>query len=309
MPLYSTLPLKGEYPTQTNTHRPWSPVHGTNDHNHNHQQEVSDSSFEVFGIADYEATLRDRDQGPSLLLSPRTVDIVVRDRVLPTRSTPALIARPLQQQPSTPTYASPTNSRPYVSPWVPLSDNSYQPAPSYTSHAQWPLQNGASTSSHTPTRHDLSSERVDVMEFPAWSRPWFEKNTSSQPSQSPVAFSPSINSQYGASTPHSAMKHHGTFVPWAGDINESSPYVSQEVKEARMRALQDEFGKDTEESFEGRDIVGGIDAKGNIVTDSPRKRATTRFCQVLLVVGIVISSLYAAIVSSHSIRLDKDLNE
>ena len=76
-----------------------------------------------------------------------------------------------------------------------------------------------------------------------------------------------------------------------------------------MRALQDEFGKDTEEPFEGRDVVGGIDAKGNIVTDSPRKRATTRFCQVLLVVGIVISSLYAAIVSSHSIRLDKDLNE
>lgn len=53
----------------------------------------------------------------------------------------------------------------------------------------------------------------------------------------------------------------------------------------------DEFLDDS-----GKPLIGSVDAKGNLVTQGPRKRAALRFLQVLLAAVAATPSIYAAIV-------------
>jgi hypothetical protein len=62
--------------------------------------------------------------------------------------------------------------------------------------------------------------------------------------------------------------------------------------------LQEEFGKTNDAAVIEEDIltIGGVNKKGNIVTDGPRRRAFARGLEGLLALGVVIASLYGAIV-------------
>ena len=89
------------------------------------------------------------------------------------------------------------------------------------------------------------------------------------------------------------------FVPWGSDPLEADAPVDPETKEERMRMLQAEFGgrnvgRPTDEDDER---VGGVNNKGKLVTEGPKKRLTVRCIQVLLLIAACISSVYTGLVS------------
>jgi hypothetical protein len=50
---------------------------------------------------------------------------------------------------------------------------------------------------------------------------------------------------------------------------------------------------------DGKPLIGTVDAKGQLITQGPKKRTATRFVQVLLALAAGVPSIYAALVSCH----------
>lgn len=98
-------------------------------------------------------------------------------------------------------------------------------------------------------------------------------------------------------------------LPWSGETPSSGPPVDAEVKEERLRMLQREFGDDKArggrkagygaEEIEPA-VVGSVNAKGQLVTEGPRKRVAMRLLQGLLALGSGVSSIYGAVVRNCS---------
>jgi hypothetical protein len=92
-------------------------------------------------------------------------------------------------------------------------------------------------------------------------------------------------------------------LPWNGDPPSYGPPVDHEVKEQRLRLLQREFGskiKKWQVTDDGEDgeppMIGSVDAKGNLVTQGPKKRVAVRVMEGLLALGSGASAIYAALV-------------
>ena len=317
MQQYSSLPLD-DYPSNSLSRRPWSPIHDSNANRY--QREASEPSFEALDLADYAATLRDRNdahrvftpKASSLPCSPRTDTRFHLDQPSTPQTASFLSSRtPIRSPPiRLSVHDSPLRSQSHLSlSTFPNGSPLRQSLPSCTSGAPWSVTNGYLASDRSmPGKYDIGSEGVDMADFPAWSRPWFSKNVlQHDPSHFSTAGTPSLTSHHGSLVPGSDAYSHPKLLPWTGEADlaeASSPYVSPEVKEARMRALHEEFGKNVGPIEDEGDPIGGIDRKGGLVTDGPRKRASARVSQGLLALGAVIASLYAAVVSSRRCSSD-----
>jgi hypothetical protein len=64
--------------------------------------------------------------------------------------------------------------------------------------------------------------------------------------------------------------------------------------------LQREFGSKANNRTGGEEepVIGGVDQRGNLVTQGPKKRAVVRIVEGLLASGSGASAIYAAVVRS-----------
>lgn len=69
--------------------------------------------------------------------------------------------------------------------------------------------------------------------------------------------------------------------------------------------LEKEFGHNGIDSLviDQAKVIGSVDAKGNIITDGPKKRIITRYVQFTFVLGTTIASLYSALVCTLPLLL------
>lgn len=49
----------------------------------------------------------------------------------------------------------------------------------------------------------------------------------------------------------------------------------------------------------GKPLIGTVDAKGNLVTQGPKKRVAMRVLQILFALGAGVPAIYAAVVSIY----------
>lgn len=87
-------------------------------------------------------------------------------------------------------------------------------------------------------------------------------------------------------------------MPWSLDPPDVP--VDHGTKEERIRMLEREFAG-AHPAFESEEkpesLVGTADAKGNLITQGPRKRIAFRITQILLALAAAIPAIYAALVS------------
>ncbi|THH13863.1 hypothetical protein EW146_g6401 [Bondarzewia mesenterica] len=157
---------------------------------------------------------------------------------------------------------------------------------------------------------DYEGDEIDIAHFPAWSRNWYPKGqqspetrTSAQepspaffdPAYTANAFSPSVNDKFNPySVPSNSSRD---LLPWSQNDPPGYAPVDTETKEERMRMLEREFGAKGTDENEKQEVsmVGGVDAKGNLVTQGPKKRVTVRVLEGLLALGIATASIYSAL--------------
>lgn len=98
---------------------------------------------------------------------------------------------------------------------------------------------------------------------------------------------------------------HRSLLPWSGEDDASHTHVTSEMKEERLRMLEKEFGHNGIDSLviDQAKVIGSVDAKGNIITDGPKKRIITRYVQFTFVLGTTIASLYSALVCTLPLLL------
>lgn len=106
------------------------------------------------------------------------------------------------------------------------------------------------------------------------------------------------SSAYGA---HMDESQRG-ILPWGAEPPEYGAPVDEQMKEERMRMLEREFGgkeadrpPDPEEQWR---MVGGVDERGKLITEGPKKRAAVRVLEGALALCAAITSIYAAVVST-----------
>ncbi|GJJ12629.1 hypothetical protein Clacol_006872 [Clathrus columnatus] len=120
------------------------------------------------------------------------------------------------------------------------------------------------------------AESMDISQFPAFSRAWYEK----------------------PSYPRNSSKHSdGSGLPWnmGHDSSGSSTAIDPITKRERIRMLEHEFGKEAEVAQTTRPILGSVDANGNLITAGPKKRAIARWFQALLALAGGASAIYGAL--------------
>ena len=164
----------------------------------------------------------------------------------------------------------------------------------------------------TPSSHGgIANSEIDITQFPAWSRGWYAKNSSSSLKTGPRSetshahfFDPSyratrvIGNQYD---PYAAANSTSSrdFVPWSeADAPKYDLPLDPELKEERIRMLEDEFGSKLADPAK-EEPVGSVDEKGRLITDGPKKRVAIRTIETLLALGIAVSLVYAALVRYH----------
>ncbi|KAG9013009.1 hypothetical protein FRB94_004402 [Tulasnella sp. JGI-2019a] len=202
----------------------------------------------------------------------------------------------------------------------PLSQNSHSKTPKAsqktrrqpkdrTRHMSLPPVFGEPGDIVTYTQPD--SIAPDVHTFPKWSREWYDPSsrpTGSSPSSPPVA---NHETDLGVWPPQAVTTStHGaaSALPWGRTISHpghtlqmSDPpqYVSETVREERMRMLEKEFGGGKGKSkgpyVDGEGMIGSVDVDGSLVTDGPKARKTVRVMQALLALSAAVSGIYGAI--------------
>lgn len=155
-------------------------------------------------------------------------------------------------------------------------------APSFSSRTQLHLPQRTSRLSPTEDLSRPRAKHMDVLNtYPAFSRGWYAPSVVDVPTHEETPALP-WNSPLGP-------LHSNQTVP-----------VSDEVKEERMRMLEEEFGDkplSAASGFEARSYSRGVDDHGNLIIYGKRKRIVARWLQGLLSFGAALSSLYAAFVS------------
>ncbi|KAI0345334.1 hypothetical protein BDW22DRAFT_1020963 [Trametopsis cervina] len=290
------------------------------------QRDPSDVSVEALDLADYARTLA-RDQ-------PRTREAVVfqpYDSYPPSPQarhpfsgfdsyapTPALSPASSSHSHShsgastrSPGRSSRGQRRPFSLPTPQLAHY-----PSFQSRAT------ASNTSHrydpddpllTPPAADPDAE-IDIAQFPRFTRHWYNAGPKDgaldQARLDPDVFDPSYGTHnpnkfasippgygpphLGSHTSHSSRDNLA--VPW-GNASAEGPPLDAEVKEERIRMLEREFGgKNTKPEEEEERLIGSVDSKGHLITGGPKKRAATRWFQVLFALLAGGSSIYAAVI-------------
>ncbi|PVG00298.1 hypothetical protein CPB86DRAFT_755420 [Serendipita vermifera] len=159
---------------------------------------------------------------------------------------------------------------------------------------------------------DLGTPEVNVASFPPWARKWYKqeqetgraagtgkKGKGPEYPRSPVEeeiFGPYIH-------PNDSQRDLG-LLPWTSGNPNDEPQgvntVPDNVKEERIRMLEREFGnKSTNRGWKQSDaddgIIGSVDAKGNLITAGPKKRATMRWLQAIFAIGTAVSGIYGAL--------------
>ncbi|KII88303.1 hypothetical protein PLICRDRAFT_41465 [Plicaturopsis crispa FD-325 SS-3] len=192
---------------------------------------------------------------------------------------------------------------------------------------------------HRPLADDtrsppLDDPEIDISQFPAWSRNWYDSR-GKQPHLpgSPYDYSPPASYDFfppvhgvGSTTKISpfdptynansiAHEHYDGYdpyaasnpstrdlLPWSSSPPTSSTPLAPDIKEERMRMLENEFGPKSKSERhnngdnEGGPVVGSIDENGHLITHGPKKRTALRAVQILLAAGAAVSSLYSALV-------------
>ncbi|KAI0934764.1 hypothetical protein AcV5_006504 [Taiwanofungus camphoratus] len=281
------------------------------------RREPSDASVEALDLADYSATLT-RNNGNI----HRPLPFHAYDPYPP--SPPPL--RPLASSESLhpPSLVSPSASSLHSlassTSRAPIRRPFSLPAPSYPQRS---LQSHPPLSNHThawpePRIQSPDNDEIDIAHFPSFTHAWYEGgNAHTRLSPPPSAcdaklspFDPAYPthaydySPYAHSPPPSypsGSSRDLATVPWGAGSTESGAPIDPGLKEERMRMLEREFGgkgvgqgeKDEDEDGEK---VGGVDAKGRLITQGPKKRLAVRMLQALLALLAAVSSIYAAAV-------------
>ncbi|KAG8758256.1 hypothetical protein FRC14_000435 [Serendipita sp. 396] len=155
-----------------------------------------------------------------------------------------------------------------------------------------------------PLDFDPAITEPDISSFPPWARKWYAQeevaNRSSPKGKGKnrdtgddEIFGPYIQ-------PNTSHRDLG-LLPWATG-NEDQPAVGNipdNVKEERIRMLEKEFGdKATDRGWKQaqaeEEMIGGVDAKGNLITVGPKKRAATRWLQAIFAIATAVSGIYGA---------------
>ena len=155
-------------------------------------------------------------------------------------------------------------------------------------------------------------EEVDIAAFPEWSRDWYRSQKSNKPMIDPYTPIPTFDpahipssfdgydGYYPPQSHSSATVSHRNLLPWSPDDEGPGVRVSSEMKEERLRMLEREFGRNNPKpiaSFNDGNVIGSVNAKGNIITPGPKKRVLMRWLQGIFALGAAIASLYSALVS------------
>ncbi|KAF7294813.1 hypothetical protein MIND_01019000 [Mycena indigotica] len=303
------------------------------------RREASEVSVEALDLADYAMTLRAHQNNAYQSTS--------REMFYPP-SPPA--QRPFANRPpstmsrmdtlSSNTHSSPgrgrnTSRRPFSLP--PPSAHSHssrhsQPTSprSGNSRNNVYMHNSNSASRQNPRSSD---PEIDIAQFPAWSRNWYNsKPAATSPPDIYTSLPPSSWSPRRApfdngamfrpdTLPHSSsdfydpynhpassLGHESTrdLLPWSSEPPDYGPMIDSSLKEERIRMLEREFGPNakpkgpTENNGEfvdedGKPLVGTVDSKGRLVTKGPRKRLALRMLQIVLSLTAAIPGIYAAL--------------
>lgn len=120
---------------------------------------------------------------------------------------------------------------------------------------------------------------IDISHFPAYTRAWYEKPSTSY-----------LN--------NSSKRSDGSGVPWDLDRdNAAGSSIDPITKRERIRMLEHEFGNDAVETGKRTGpMLGSVDANGKLITAGPKKRALVRWAQGLLALLGGASAIYGALV-------------
>jgi hypothetical protein len=145
----------------------------------------------------------------------------------------------------------------------------------------------------------------DLLRFPVWSRPWYEKQRAIAEDHAMSDYGSHAKHSYESyPPPPSVSSSHAQLLPWSSQLGDEESYVPDDVKEERMRMLEAEFGPKAKGSTVKPDDfatrVGGVSPKGNLITAGPKKRASARWAQALLSLLAAVASIYAALVSQFA---------
>ncbi|EIN07182.1 hypothetical protein PUNSTDRAFT_104727 [Punctularia strigosozonata HHB-11173 SS5] len=272
---------------------------------------ASDVSVEALDLADYTMSLRGQpprqlyaynpyDQyppSPPPIRPLATGDTFASTPSLTTASTHTETSRrPVRRPFSLPPPSSYAHQRSYAPPFPPV--NLEEPDIAYPDQVQ---------------------DEVDIAQFPPWTKGWYNNGAKSPyPSANSRAhtsnvFDPAYSSSQGhGHDPYSPLSaSHGyvpptlnshessrNLLPWSNDRSESYGLpIDSEVKEERMKMLEREFGgKGYAQEEEVQNPVGSVDAKGDLITEGPKKRKAVRAAQVILSLGAAISGIYGALI-------------
>ena len=336
-------------PPQSRFRRPWSPepsdLYSPSQTNHEqntlhlpHQprqqqgrREASDISVEALDLANYNMTLnpsgnasryppfRGHNQYPP---SPPPIRPLASQTSL---QTPSLVFGGTTSLGHTSSSRSPMR-RPFSLPPPAGSHSSFPDDPCSVGHLSNYPYLASPPSIHTTQSPAIANSEIDISQFPAWSRNWYNSEgqyTSPSPyndglSTSTHGINPTNVSpfdpgySYPNPEPHSPsfrypMSYESSrdMLPWGGDPPSYGPPIDAEVKEERVRMLQREFGVKNKklngnDSEEGEaPVIGSVDSQGNLVTQGPKKRIAVRILEGLLALGSGATSIYGALVRSH----------
>lgn len=338
--MYSNHRLDTPPPSSHFTHRPWSPdphdplpslrnqypqqapiedyYHWDAPRNNLQRREATDDSVSVqaLDLADYANTLRPWRGGAQqnqagLEYPPSPIPTRPFSRDSFTNDLPSLSSSVPSAESSTPPYSGHSHDsrrRPFS---LPPPSSSYASArfsdpyqAPFVAHPTGSLDRVA----EYPGVHD---GEVDIAHFPAFSKSWYSKDERSP--RSPLSKDHPSAAFFDPTYPTNSLPSHltnpysvDTFasaphpLPWSG----TDPYgvpLNAEVKEERMRMLEQEFGaKNLGQSVEEQTLVGSVDVRGKLVTQGPKKRIATRVVEVLMAIGIAGSSFYAALVRRYT---------
>ncbi|KAI0093970.1 hypothetical protein BDY19DRAFT_989493 [Irpex rosettiformis] len=283
------------------------------------QREPSDVSFEALDLADYARTLNRNDL--------RTREAIVFHPYDPYPPSPQPLL-PLSSRDS-------LASTPPLSPSLSTSQSYSTRSPGRAHRGQHRLFSFP-TPQHSVGSHSNYSSRengvqgydknnilrtppaepdaeIDIAQFPRFTRHWYNSGPTHpmygespmdidifDPGYSPHKANPLSSASNAYVLPYlpyqaSHSSRDVAAVPW-GNSSAEGPSVDTEVKEERVRMLEREFGKDDKiEEGEGR-LVGSVDLNGRLITEGPKKRAATRWLQVLFALLGGGSSIYAALI-------------
>ncbi|KAG8926140.1 hypothetical protein FRC01_009294, partial [Tulasnella sp. 417] len=96
----------------------------------------------------------------------------------------------------------------------------------------------------------------------------------------------------------------GSTLPWGNSAShltnpdDQPQYVSDSVKEERMRMLEREFGNKNgkgKEKIDDGNQVGSVDDQGVLITSGPRRRTAARWTQTILACGGAAAGIYGAV--------------